>query len=358
MERREFLGAASAFGAAGVAGCAGLFEDDGEDGADEGSFEPALVEDRPDAVYYPTHAEGMEMAGMGSAGDLNVGLMYSFPHRFWIVNGTNAERVDVREEDAVHLMATLWDPETEMVLSVGGGLTMTVEKDGEILSEKPPWPMLSQNMGFHYGDNYALDGDGTYTVTVDPGSIGVNRFGAFADRFEHLGTAEIEFEYSEATRDSIPYRTLDDQAGERGAVDLMAMRNVPVSVAPAREELPGRIVGEGESGDADILVTAIDDPSFVPADSYLAVSPRTPHNRVPLPMMALQARVERDDEEVYDANLRTAIHPDLGHHYWEPVDVQSGDEITIDVRAGSQASRHEGYETAFRSTADVEFTVE
>ncbi|EJN56997.1 hypothetical protein [Halogranum rubrum] len=36
---------------AGLAGCAGLFETRSE-------LAPPLVENRPDAVYYPTHYEG------------------------------------------------------------------------------------------------------------------------------------------------------------------------------------------------------------------------------------------------------------------------------------------------------------
>src|SRR6056297_927363 len=81
MERREFLAAAGAVGVGATAGCAGLFETD--ENTEGSGGEPALVENRPDAVYYPTHREGMKMAGMGMAGDLSVGLMYSYPHRFW-----------------------------------------------------------------------------------------------------------------------------------------------------------------------------------------------------------------------------------------------------------------------------------
>lgn len=31
--------------------------------------------------------------------------------------------------------------------------------------------MLSQDMGFHYGDNFALEGDGTCAVTVSIGGM-------------------------------------------------------------------------------------------------------------------------------------------------------------------------------------------
>ena len=114
--RRAFLRLAGSAALAGLAGCAGLFP------VTQG--EPPLVENRPAAVYYPTHTEGMEMVGMSGMGetDMNMngsgamagmndssgtatnssggmstngsasggseasnyafGLMYSYPHRF------------------------------------------------------------------------------------------------------------------------------------------------------------------------------------------------------------------------------------------------------------------------------------
>ncbi|SNZ03780.1 hypothetical protein SAMN06269185_0368 [Natronoarchaeum philippinense] len=356
MERRRFLATAGALGAASTAGCAGLFETD-ENTSGRGG-EPPLVANRPDAVYYPTHIEQMEMIGMGSVGDAKVGLMYSYPHRFWTMESAGTQRVNVQESDAVHLMATLWDGDTGTVLSVGGGLTLSITQDGEAVSGKPPWPMISQNMGFHYGDNYALDGDGTYTVTVRPGSVGARKLGAFQGRFEGLEPVDIEFEYEQATRNSIPYKTLDVQ-GQKGAAELMEMDMMPTSTVPAQGELPGRVIGTGSSGDADIVATVVEDPSFVDASAYLAVSPRTPYNRVPLPLMGLSATVSRNGSAVYDGGLGEALHPDLGYHYGAELDgVQSGDQVTIAVDTPPQVARHEGYEMAFLDMGAVEFTAE
>jgi len=74
------------------------------------------------------------------------------PHRFWLVAG-DMEQVDVDVDDSMHLMITAWDVETDTVLPVNVGLelpstTATRSTDGSL-----PWPMLSQRMGFHYGDN-------------------------------------------------------------------------------------------------------------------------------------------------------------------------------------------------------------
>jgi len=356
MERREFLAAAGVVGAGSTAGCAGLFGTDENTG--ESGGEPPLVENRPDAVYYPTHREGMKMVGMGMAGDLSVGLMYSYPHRFWTMESGGPNQIEIEGND-VHLMATLWDADTETVLPVDSGVGLTIERDGEIVASKPPWTMLSQNMGFHYGDNYELDGDGTYTVTVNPGNITARRLGAFEGKFENPGTVEMEFEYAEATRDSIPFETFEDRQGSEDALELMSMDEMPVSTVPAREDLPGTVVGEGTSGDADFVATVIEDPAFVESSAYFAVSPRTPYNRIPLPTMALSATIERDGEVVYDDALGEALHPDLGYHYGAELDgVQSGDAVTITVDTPPQMARHEGYETAFLEMPSVEFSIE
>ncbi|WP_135535337.1 iron transporter [Halostella pelagica] len=353
MQRREFLASTSLAGAVAIAGCNSLFETESVRSV------PDVVEDRPDAVYFPTHVEGMEMIGMTAAGDYTIGLMYSFPHRFWTVTGTTTEKVSIRDKDDIHLMASVWDDETGTVLPVGSGLSMTVEQDGEIVTEKPPWPMISQNMGFHYGDNFALDGEGTYDVTLDIGSMNVSKPGPFEGRFEESASGTVEFEYSVDERDGLRFETFENQQGERGAVDLMEMEMAPVSVAPEPDAMPGDHLTEATSGDAVFQVTAVRDPSFIDGSgTYLAVSPRTPFNRVPLPMMSLSGTVERGGEPRFDGALSKAVHPDIGYHYGALLDgIESDDAVTITVDTPPQVSRHEGYETAFVEMDPIEFTV-
>ena len=358
MLRRQFLSSAAAAGLAGLAGCTDLFETRRLD--EEPGGEPQVLEDRPDAVYVPTHREGMEMIGTGEAGEYTVGLMYSFPHRFWTVTGSQAERVDVREADDVHLMASVWDGETGTALPVDAGPTMALERDGDLVTEKTPWPMLSQNMGFHFGDNFALEGDGTYAVRVAVGAMDVERFGAFEGRFAERGEVTVEFEFSASARDDLAFERLEDRAGDRGALDLMEMDMVPTSTVPAPADLPGRTLGRGESGDATFAATAVEEAPFADdGGAYLLVSPRTPYNRIPLPTMSLSFALERDGEVVAEGPLREGLDPDAGLHYGAAVEgVESGDALTIGVDAPPQASRHEGYETAFLEMPDVAFTVE
>lgn len=349
MNRRRFLAGAGLAGVTALAGCGSL--------STQSTRAPPLVEDRPDATYRPTHVEGMGMAGMAQAGDYMVGLTYSFPHRFWTVTGTTAEKVDIRSEDSLHLMATVWDPETEMVLPVSAGLSITVERDGEPVADKPPWPMVSQNMGFHYGDNYALDGDGVYQITVRVNGMSERRLGAFSGRFGEAGETTVDFDFRQSTLEQLSFERLPDTQGDRGAVDLMNMDMIPTSQAPEVSALPGTVLGTSKGRDAVYVASWLRDAAFLDdGQSYLAVSVRTPYNRVPLPMMSLDGRVEADGEAVFEDALTATVHPDIGYHYGAVVETDASEpSVGVDVIAPPQVSRHEGYETAFLATPSFSF---
>ncbi|ELZ30359.1 hypothetical protein C475_01452 [Halosimplex carlsbadense 2-9-1] len=379
MHRRRFLAAGAAAASVGLAGCRSLFQT-------RSARSPPLVSDRPDAVYVPSHVEGMEMVGMASAGDFRVALTYSYPHRFWLVSGDSPNKVEIEGSDSLHLMTTVWDPETGTVLP-HGSVTTTITRDGETLtSGKSLWPMLSQNMGVHAGDNLALDGDGTYEVEVTVPPLPTRRAGALSGRFGELASTTFSLEFSQSTLEAISYERLPDRQGERDALDPMSMDMMPVSATPAPEDVPGTVVGEGTSGDARFVVSRLaSPPAGVSAEgsessatatatdasgdgtatdsgsggdrSYLAVSMRTPYNGYPIPQASLSATVVRDGTTLYDGPLTATVHPDLGYHYGTVADVQSGDDLTLSVDAIPQIARHEGYETAFVSFDELSMTV-
>lgn len=109
----------------------------------------------------------------------------------------------------------------------------------------------------------------------------------------------IKFIYRAIDRDSITFERFEDRPGERGALDLMEMEMIPTSTIPTPEELPGRVVADGESGEARFVVSIVKEGSLVDAeDVYLFVSPRTPNNLIPLPMMSMSFSLERDGEVV------------------------------------------------------------
>ncbi|MDS0257959.1 iron transporter [Haloarcula sp. S1CR25-12] len=348
MDRRRFLAGAGLAGASIVAGCGSLQE--------QSTRSPPLVENRPDATYYPTHREGMEMIGTKQAGDYMVGLTYSYPHRFWTVTGTTAEQVSIRDADSVHLMASVWDPETNTVLPIQSGVNIEIASDGETVADKQPWPMVSQNMGFHYGDNYQLDGEGVYELTVSISGMTERRLGAFDGNFGTSGKMSTNWEFSRAARDSISYTEFPDKQGDQAALDLMSMEMIPTSQLPATDALPGELLGTAKGSDEVYAATWLSDADFLGSgESYLAVSVHTPYNRVPLPMMSLDGTVDVGGETAFDDALTAAIHPDIGYHYGAVVPATGDPTVTVETVAPPQVSRHEGYETAFLATPTVEF---
>lgn len=343
MDRRSLLRAASAAGLAGAAATAGCLGFELSRGG-----VPPVLEERPDAVYYPTHVEAMKMAGTGSGGDYEVAVMYSLPHRFWNVNARSVGRTDIQQDDAVHLMAAVWDPDSGQVLP-DTGLSVEILRGGSLVSQEVIYPMLSQPMGSHYGANFPLPEDGTYTVRADVGAVGTRRTGGFREKFTKPATVDVEFEYSESAVNDIRVENLDN-AGEPGALEPMSMEILPSSKAPATGDLPGRVFGEATSNDAALVATALDSPpAGVDGDgSYLAVSARTPYNRMLLPAMALDATLTRGGGTVYDDALTATLDPELSYHYGAVVDgVEAGDELELTPTVWPQTARHEGYETAF-----------
>jgi len=356
MKRRDYLAGLGLAGVGGLAGCAGLVETRSVAAA------PPVLEDRPDAVYFPTHVEGMGMAGSAESGDgeYAFGLMYSYPHRFWNVNGGAVSRTDIEDGDDVHLMATVWDPETRTVLPEAG-LSLEIARGGELVSQEVIYPMLSQPMGFHYGANFGLGDDGSYTVTVSVGGVSTRRTGSFVDRFDEPASADVAFDYSRSTRDGLRFENTPDRAGSAAAVEPMEMM-APNAVAPAETDLPGDVLGTGSTGDAVLVVGRLEaPPEGVDGEGpYLYVSARTPYNRMVVPAMAVEGTLARDDGAVFEGEFVRTLDPDLGYHYGAALGgtaVESGDSLTLRVPTPPQVARHEGYETAFLEMPPVEVTL-
>lgn len=319
--------------------------------------DPPLVDDRPDGVYYPAIVEGMGMYGTTTAGDVGFALMHSFPHRFWTLTGTNRTKVVVSTTDSVHLMASVWDTKTGAILP----LDVTIELTGgtEELTTTNLWPMISPNMGFHYGDNIELPGEGQYEATLRVGPLQADRTNEFENRFTESHSATITFTFDTSETYNLEYRRLGDKAGTRGTVDLMEMDTAPTPVAPPNAELPGQLLGVKSAGDATLPVTIVPAGSRFTHDDrpYLLVSPRTPYNRVLLPNMGLSATITRNGTTVSQGALQPTLDPDVGYHYGIPINrLTSGATVTLTVDTPPQLARHDGYETAFLDMPPIEFS--
>ncbi|MFC7154176.1 iron transporter [Halomarina halobia] len=354
MRRREVLRALSGGIAVALAGCLDGF------GTQSAWRDPPLVEDRPKAVYVPAVTEAMGVYGRETTGPYGLALLYSYPHRFWNVTNREREKVVVTDDDAVHLMVALWDRETRQVVPAGSDVSLRIERDGDVVTQEVAYPMLSQQMGFHYGANYPLDGEGDYEATVTVGRPTVRATGAFAGRFEDARSATFAFTFDTDDVYGLELRRLGERSGERGAVPTMDM-DVPMGIVPPVDSLPGTPVGRTRTGDAVLEVLAVDDPARFDADggAYLAVVARTPYNRIVIPMMALSATLARGGETIYEGALTETLDPELGAHYGAGVEsLEPGDELRVSVDVPPQVARHDGYETAFFEMPDRTITVE
>jgi hypothetical protein len=321
--------------------------------------DPPLVTDRPDAVYYPAIVEGMGMYETTTDGEIGFALMHSFPHRFWNLTGSRNTKVVVQSDDTLHLMASVWDTETETVLPLDVSVRITDDNGEE--STTNLWPMISPNMGFHYGDNIALSGEGEYEVDIQIGPLQTNRTAPFAERFTELRSATMQFTFNTSETYDLEIRRLGDKAGSRGTVDLMEMNAIPDPTVPPKSALPGRLLHEGSSGDAAVPITVLTGTNRFSdsTDPYLLVSPRTPYNQVMLPRMGLSVTVSRNSKTRSQQPLNTSIDPEIGTFYGASLaELTTGDTVTIEFETPPQLARHDGYETAFIEMEPVEFSVE
>ena len=353
MRRRSVIRAgAGALSTGLLAGCIG-----GGDGGDGGTPQPTGTDGRHDGVYVQRFTDSMAMQGTAGAGDLKLAVMYSAPHRFWRMVGDERKEEPVAESDSMHLMAAVWEPETGIVVPETG-LTVEIAPEGGAFDEQVIYPMLSQPMGFHYGANFALDGDGTYDVRVTVGGLNVRRTGAFEGRFGDPATATVGVTFDAETRQNLDEHTRElDSFGDPGAVEPMEM-TMPDGTLPAAGSMPGELIGSERTDDAVLPLLAVRDDPPVEAEAYLAISARTRYNGYTLPAAGLEATVGRGGETVFEGPLRRTLDPELNYHYGAAVDaLESGDEVTVRPVTPPQVSRHRGYERAFLEMEPVTYTV-
>ncbi|MFC4437569.1 MULTISPECIES: DUF7350 domain-containing protein [Natrialbaceae] len=420
IDRRTFVRRTGvATGTLALAGCLGNDTETDEDDEDDVSAVPETVrvEDPPEAVYVPTHREAMRMLEPVDAGGYRLAPMLSYPHPFWLVAGDGAGDAISRESPddgrGVHMMFVLWEEATGTVLPVDEGAQIRLERDGErVGSPRSPWAMISQEMGFHFGDNVPLPEDGTYTVEVTVPPLSTRKTGELEGRLEERETATFEFVYDDAFREEVVGGVdyLDESLwGERGALEPMDhggsadedehhedgergdtdegedgdqgdeahghddWYRVPYSALPGVGEYPGTLLVDSDgddvpesttdlprSGDAAFLETLLESESRLADgdDRYLLVSPRTPYNRVPLADMSLSATVERGGSVVAESPLEQTIDGEYDLHYGASLSsIRPGDSVTVTIDSPPQVARHQGYETAFLEMPPLELTV-
>jgi len=87
------------------------------------------------------------------------------PVTFGVFTGTTMRLVKKTKKDSFHLMVQLTDVHTKTPIPYAS-VWATIRKGPKIVFDERQWPMLSAFMGVHYGNNVALPGPGTYTLTL------------------------------------------------------------------------------------------------------------------------------------------------------------------------------------------------
>jgi hypothetical protein len=205
--------------------------------------------------------------------------------------------------------------------------------------------MLAQRMGYHFGNNVSLPGDGEYEVRIELDPIGVRTAGVFSGRYQRAeaATIPIDFQSSDVLDLSIDEYP-EDRWGTRAASAPMTGMGPPPGQVPPRSELPGAPLGSGTSADAVVVGRLLDEsPVGIDEDGeYLAVSLRTPYNRIALASASLGVDVDGTRTD-----LTETIQEDLGHHYGVVLPEPLETAPTVEIQAPPRLARHDGYETAF-----------
>jgi len=96
---------------------------------------------------------------------MRIRVVASAPVRFVVVTGTHEQLVKPTAKDNMHLMVMLNDVQTGMAIPYAS-VWATIKKGQRIVYDDRQWPMLSKYMGVHYGNNVALPGPGSYSLSL------------------------------------------------------------------------------------------------------------------------------------------------------------------------------------------------
>ncbi len=113
---------------------------------------------------------------------MTITLVVGPPTRFLLFIGTEPRWVEPRPEDTMHFMVLLSDGETGERIPYAAVWATFTDEQGQIVFDERMWPMISQNMGTHYGTNVPLP-EGRYTVQVQIGPPQAARHPEYADRW-------------------------------------------------------------------------------------------------------------------------------------------------------------------------------
>lgn len=127
---------------------------------------------------------------------MRISVARTEPSEFMIFQGRDNRRtVEPQPEDSVHLMAVLADAETGERIPYSTVWFTITDEDGNVVFDDRTWPMLSRNMGTHYGVNVGFPEPGTYRLEVQVGAPISARHPEYMDRWLEQFSFETEIEW-------------------------------------------------------------------------------------------------------------------------------------------------------------------
>jgi uncharacterized protein involved in high-affinity Fe2+ transport len=84
---------------------------------------------------------------------------------FVVFDGSSERMIKPPKNTSFHLMVMLNDAHTGVAIPYAG-VWATIHKSGQLVYDERQWPMISEYMGPHYGNNVSLPGGGTYQLSL------------------------------------------------------------------------------------------------------------------------------------------------------------------------------------------------
>ena len=106
-----------------------------------------------------------QLLGNASWQEMRITAMAMTAVPFVIDDGTKEQMVKPPRNVSFHLMVKLNDARTDYPIPYAG-VWATIRRAGKVVFDERQWPMLSEYIGPHYGNNVSLPGPGTYRLTL------------------------------------------------------------------------------------------------------------------------------------------------------------------------------------------------
>jgi len=107
----------------------------------------------------------MQVLGIATWQGMKITADAMTPVPFLIYNGTSMQEVKPAKNVSFHLMVLLNDAQTGVVIPYAS-VWATIKEGSTTAYNENLWPMISRYMGPHYGNDVALPGTGTYTMSL------------------------------------------------------------------------------------------------------------------------------------------------------------------------------------------------